>query len=245
MSVGETHWIDLHCHCLPDIDDGPACLEEALTLCRALVSDGIGTVVATPHQLGRFEGYCNAQDIRAATQALNQALKSNRIDLHVLPGAEVRVDERIMALLESDYLLTMADQGKYVCLELPYDVFLDIGSLLSLMKPKGIEVIIAHPERQRTIASNPQLVMNWADYDPVLEITCASLVGRFGSAIRNAAWALLELPLNAVVATDAHDTESRAPMMRAAFTAIEKRLGLERAQQLCREQALQIIGDVV
>ena len=51
---------DVHCHCLPHLDDGPESLEEALALCRKLVEDRVSTVVATPHQLGRFEGRTRA-----------------------------------------------------------------------------------------------------------------------------------------------------------------------------------------
>jgi tyrosine-protein phosphatase YwqE len=51
---GSNRCVALPCHCLPGLDDGPLGLKEALFLCRSLVSQGTTTVVATPHQLGRF-----------------------------------------------------------------------------------------------------------------------------------------------------------------------------------------------
>ena len=57
---------DIHCHCLPGVDDGPATMLESVTLCRALAADGISTVVATPHQLGRFSEVNEAGHIRQA-----------------------------------------------------------------------------------------------------------------------------------------------------------------------------------
>ncbi len=39
---------DIHCHCLPGLDDGPKDLARALRLCQALVEDGITEVVASP-----------------------------------------------------------------------------------------------------------------------------------------------------------------------------------------------------
>ena len=40
--------MDVHCHCLPGLDDGPQTAEAALALCRALVADGVTAVCATP-----------------------------------------------------------------------------------------------------------------------------------------------------------------------------------------------------
>src|SRR5437868_4866892 len=48
--------VDIHCHILPGVDDGPATLEDSLLLARALVRDGITMAIATPHQLGRYDG---------------------------------------------------------------------------------------------------------------------------------------------------------------------------------------------
>lgn len=47
--------IDLHCHILPGIDDGPNDLEGSLELARRAVSEGIATVTATPHVNSRFQ----------------------------------------------------------------------------------------------------------------------------------------------------------------------------------------------
>ena len=94
--------VDVHCHCLPGVDDGPATVGDALELCRALVDDGVTTAIATPHQLGRFDGRLTADEIRQAVLDLNAALRAREIPLAVVAGADVRVDERIPALLDTD-----------------------------------------------------------------------------------------------------------------------------------------------
>src|SRR5205823_5312387 len=111
--------VDVHCHILAGVDDGPVGLDETLALCRALVRDGITNVIATPHQLGRFDGRNLPAEIRAAVAELQATLDSRRIPLRVAPGGEVRVDERIPELLRQDRILTLADNGKYLLLELP------------------------------------------------------------------------------------------------------------------------------
>ena len=41
--------IDIHCHILPGIDDGPRNLEESSDLARMFVREGYRQVIATPH----------------------------------------------------------------------------------------------------------------------------------------------------------------------------------------------------
>src|SRR5437870_1213069 len=99
--------VDVHCHCLPGLDDGPPTITDALNLCRALVEDGITAVTATPHQLGRYDGRNSAPEIRRAVIELRQALVEAHVPLHIEPGADVRVDERIPELLEQDIVMTV------------------------------------------------------------------------------------------------------------------------------------------
>src|SRR3954451_18824303 len=106
--------VDTHCHILPGVDDGPATLNDTLALCRVLVRDGITTVIATPHQLGRFEGVTSATVVREAVAHLQATLGSRGMPIRVVPGAEVRLDPRIPQLLAEDHILTLADGNKHL-----------------------------------------------------------------------------------------------------------------------------------
>ena len=232
---------DIHCHCLPGLDDGPADMTEALALCRALVHDGVKEVVATPHQLGRFDGQCNAQIVRRAVEQLNQTLRENGVNLTVLPGADVRLDERIPQLLQSDHILTIADKGRYLLLELPHEVFIDPHVLLKQLDKAAVTAVITHPERHGYLASHPAYVNRWSEYRACLQITAASLVGGFGQQSQEAAWTFLQEGLPVVVATDAHDVGSRAPCMTAAYGCLSQRLGRSDARTLCVENPRRLL----
>src|ERR1700723_1863897 len=94
---GVAQSVDIHCHVLPGMDDGPPTPADSVELCRALVRDGITTVIATPHQLGRYEGQNSAADVRTAVSKLQLALAELKVPLHVVPGGDVRVDHRLDA----------------------------------------------------------------------------------------------------------------------------------------------------
>lgn len=243
---GETEpdagFIDVHCHCLPGLDDGPPDVPSALALCRALVADGIRTVVATPHQLGRYDGLHDVGTIRRAVKQLHDLLVEAQIPLHVLPGAEVRIDERIDDFVQSDQVLTIADNRRCLCLELPHEVFIDPEMLLAKLAQVGLYGVITHPERHMFLAEHPEYVRRWASYRPCLQITAASFLGGFGRRSERAAGAFLQEPLPVLVATDAHDTTGRAPCMTDAYRLLGRYWGRDWADILCIENPRRLVA---
>jgi protein-tyrosine phosphatase len=233
---------DIHCHLLPGLDDGPQTMAQALALSRRLVAEGIATVIATPHQLGRFDGRNDAVQIRRAVHRLNAALKERGLSLSVLPGGEVRVDERIGRLLEDDRVLTLADGGKYILLELPYEIFVNIEPLLAELSSMGIQAVISHPEKSGPLAARPSVLLRWLDYSAHLQITASSLVGNCGPAAQRAAWHFLSAGWASLVATDAHDTQVHKPQMRAAFRYIRTRLGHDIARLACIQNPARVVA---
>lgn len=233
---------DIHCHCLPGLDDGPETMAEALALCRGLVEEGIATVVATPHQLGRFDGCNEAAKVRNATSELSGQMQKAGIRLTVLPGGDVRVDERVCRLLETNRILTLADGGKYILLELPHEIFIDIDPLLKELATLNVRAIISHPERHNVLDKRPSAVLKWLDVGAHLQITASSLLGYWGPEAKRAAWHFLNSGWATLVATDAHDIDARRPRMRAAFGHISRRLGEDLARLVCIENPSRVIN---
>jgi protein-tyrosine phosphatase len=232
---------DLHCHCLPGLDDGPATMEDAVRLCRSLVIDGISTVVATPHQLGRYEGQNSGREVREAVDALTARLAEQSIPLEVLPGAEVRIDERIPSLVRGGSVLTLADRV-YLLLELPEIGFIDPMPLIRVLTAEGVFVIIAHAERYPEVQRGSESVSAWIEAGAALQINAGSLVGRFGLRAEQTAWALIESQSRLLVASGAHDAGNRPPMLSHAAEQIDMRFGFETAFRLCVENPRKVLG---
>ncbi len=224
--------VDVHCHCLPGLDDGPRDLSEALALCAALVDDGFTTVVATPHQLGRYDLPERAAAIRAAVAELNAVLRQEALPLVIVCGADVRIDERITQLISSGDVLTVADQRKHLLLELPHSQFVDPLPLIKQLSALGVQTILTHPERHRYLAADLGRPQAWIAAGARLQITAGSLLGAFGSAAHDYAWKLVEAGLVSLLATDAHSAAERPPCMTAALDLVAQAHSHPFAQRL-------------
>jgi protein-tyrosine phosphatase len=195
--------IDVHIHVLPAIDDGVRTLSDAVELARQAVSGGVTTVVATPHV--RSDYPTTPVQMEAAVAAVNDVLSSEGIALEVLPGGEL--DAAWVARLSADDLqrFSFAQGGRYALLEFPYEGWpsaLDAG--ISTLQRHGITPVLAHPERNPEVQRHPALLQQLVDGGALVQVTAASLDGRFGRSAQTTAHQLLERGLVHVLASDAH-----------------------------------------
>jgi protein-tyrosine phosphatase len=208
-----------------------------------LVEDGITTVIATPHELGAYEGCNSAPRVRDAVNSLNQALIAQAIPLRVVPGADVRVDDQLLGLLDSDQILTLGDGGRYILLELPQNTLINLMPIIRALSEREIVAVISHPERQANICRDLALLNPWLDGGALLQVTAGSLLGDFGPVAQKAAWEMLSLGVVSFVASDAHDHVQRPPAMTRAIQAITARIGHAVARKLCIENPGRILDD--
>jgi protein-tyrosine phosphatase len=232
-------FIDIHCHLIPGIDDGPDTWETTLGMARIAVADGIRTVIATPHQLGNYSGN-DGETIRRRTAELEHRLQAEGLPLRVLPGADVRIEPELMDELRGGNVLTLADRGRHVLLELPHDLYFPLEPVLDHLKSAGMTGILSHPERNLALLDQPHLVAALVDYGCLMQITADSLLGRFGSSCRQMSESLLADGCVHFVASDAHGVKSRKPRLRAAFERVAELAGLESAVQLCCTNPLSV-----
>lgn len=234
--------VDIHCHCLPGLDDGPKDVDDAVALCEALVADGITTVIATPHQLGRYDLANSADDVRSAVENLTAELKDREIPLEVLSGGDVRVDERIPRLIESGRLGTIADAGGHLLLELPHELFIDPIPIIERLRESGIQAVLTHPERYPYLQTLPDFARTCLEHGAVLQITSGSILGDFGRRAYDEAWRLILSGLVGIVASDAHDIARRPPRMTAAIDALKRTIGPAITRVLTIENPLRIVN---
>jgi protein-tyrosine phosphatase len=203
--------IDLHCHALPGIDDGPATIEEALELARAQVAAGVRTVAATPHVSHHYAGN-DAARIRAAVAELNAALAEAGIELEVVPGGEVALS-RALELDDDELAALRLGGGPWLLAEAPMSPAAPAGVEHGLRRlaDRGHRLLLAHPERCPVFLRDRDLLERLVASGMRCSITAAALTGRFGRDPQRFALGLLRDGLVHDVASDAHGTSMRRP----------------------------------
>jgi len=227
--------IDLHTHIIPGVDDGVESDEQALAFARIAVEDGIRTVVATPH-CNEGSWFNDRDTVLAGVERLRALLLREGIPLRVEPGAEVRLCPELVERVGDGRAPTLGDNGKTLLLELSltqHPVGLD--NVVFQLRLAGIEVLFAHPERIRHFQDDVRRYEELVRLGAYGQITAGSIVGVFGSAIREFSEELLRKGLVHVLASDAHDLRARAPRLSAARAAVARLVGEARAGAMCEE----------
>lgn len=207
------HVIDLHCHILPGIDDGPDTFEEALALARAAAATGTRTIVATPHVSWTYRN--EPDTIARLTGELNERLASAGVPVEVRTGAEVAVT-RVGDIDQAQLLRMRLGDGPWLLLEPPFTaVATGLDGLVMDLLSSGHRIVLAHPERCPAFHRDPRAIASLVQAGALTSITAGSLIGRFGGEVRRFARSLVEQGLVHNVASDAHDTIRRPPGMAA------------------------------
>lgn len=227
--------IDLHCHILPALDDGPAGMEEAVQMGRIAAADGIRSLVATPHVNGDL---LPPESIREAVQTLNGALQEAGISLEVLPGADTS------ALLPADVLRHYTiNNTHYVFLEFPHSYLpQNAGEMIFAAVLGGLTPIITHPERNPGILRQPDRLFSLIEGGALVQITAESLTGGFGQEARDCAFYLLRKEAVHFIATDAHSTRRRPPVLSRGMKAAARVLGDAKARRLVVENPAAVLA---
>ncbi|MFZ6848617.1 tyrosine-protein phosphatase [Undibacterium sp. RuRC25W] len=236
--------IDLHCHYLPGVDDGPEGAEEAIRLVKAAVANGITAAALTPHIHPRR--YPNSKTRLLHTFVRFQDLvKKHEIPIKLFLAGEVRVSAESLELFEEDEIpfLGEVDGFKIVLLEFPHDA-IPVGTqqfINKLLRMK-IRPLIAHPERNKQVMSDPERIRPFVDMGCWLQLTSASLTGGFGEPAKRVAIKLLEQELAWIIATDAHNMAHRPPDLANGMRALTEIVGKRLATRMVDTRPARILG---
>jgi protein-tyrosine phosphatase len=226
--------IDLHCHILPNIDDGAKSIDEALGLVALAVEQGITRMVATPHiHLGVFDN--NLQTIHSAYVVLSDALALTDLDIEVCVAAEVRITPEILQFIEQQQLpfLGRHQQKDVLLLELPSShIPPGTDKLIQWLLAHDVLPMIAHPERNRELQVHPDRIMPFVKAGCLLQLTAASLTGDMGPSPQQLSEYLLKRKLYSIVASDCHSLNRRPPKLALAYDAISQLVDEEYAYSM-------------
>jgi len=220
--------VDLHCHILPGLDDGPDKMEESLEMAKTAIADGITHVVATPHSDDKF--WFDFAQVRRLRDEL-QARVGNRIQFAT--GCDFHLNVENLALLRKEPRQFCINQHDYLLVEFnEISIPPAMDRTLHEMQLSGLRLIVTHPERNVILRRHPERLREWVRRGCFVQVTGNALTGAFGLTAQQIALQWIGEAMVHFVASDAHNNRSRPLRLQSAYDLVADRFGAEKARAL-------------
>ena len=230
-------FVDIHCHLIHGLDDGPKSEHESMLLARAAIRGGTAAITATPHRSFRY-----ALDSDLARRHLETLESKLGDDLFLFSGCELEIsDEGLRAFFADPQRYTL-NQGRYALVELRIET--PVGRLPQVRDQflrAGVTPILAHPERYGFAHEKTEVLAEWVAGGGLMQATGESFSGRMGRRPRATVFRLLDAGLLHFVASDAHDAVKRPPDLRQAWQTVAQRAGEDTARALFIHNGLHVL----
>jgi protein-tyrosine phosphatase len=226
--------VDLHCHILPGLDDGPDTMEESMAMVESAIADGVTHVVATPHSNSKyFFDFAHVRRLRDELQAkAGERLKiATGCDFHLNPEnlESLRNDARQYCINQGDFLLVEFNE---------FSIPPSMDQTLYAIQLAGVQPVITHPERNTILRSRPERLKKWIRQGCFAQVTGGALTGGFGAGSQQDALRWIAEGLIHFVASDAHNTRSRPLRLQPAYNLVVDQFGEEKARALFHDNPL-------
>jgi protein-tyrosine phosphatase len=231
--------IDIHCHILPEVDDGPKTWDVAEAMCHMAARDGIRHMVATPHANERFF---------YDREYLNKLLQQLQGRIGPVPELSLGCDfhlsyENMQSALEDPARFRIG-KSRYLLVEFNnFSIPQQLDRWLDLMVQREVVPIVTHPERNPILQKDGERVLGWVKLGCAVQITASVLTGSWGERSFRAAEWLLNKGAVHFLATDAHDTSRRPPVLSRARQWVAQHFDARLAKVLVEDNPAAVIHD--
>jgi len=231
--------VDMHCHLLAGLDDGPRTDEDALAMCRIAYEEGVRIMAATAHQNEQWPAV-TPDRIRQAARNLAQHLREADLPLTVFPCAEVMVHPDLEIAWNKGDLLSIADRRQFVLLEMPHQLFVDLRNTVVGLRQDGVRPLLAHPERQPEFLHEPGEIEELIEAGCLVQVSASSVTDpaspRDGRALKS--W--FQRGVVHCLGSDGHSPRRRPPRMADAYRQICRWVGVAHADRICSTNGMAI-----
>jgi protein-tyrosine phosphatase len=227
-SIPSCSFVDIHSHVLYGLDDGAQTVEQAVAMLEMAASGGTSDIVGTPHSDLTYQ--FQPEIIAQRVTELNAALGGR---IHVHSGCDFHLHfDNIQDCFQNPTRYTINHQ-RYLLVEFAdQHIAKTTAEVFRRMLSLDITPVITHPERNPLLRRQMDEMVNWARAGCLVQVTAQSFLDRFGKAARRAADELMDRRLVHFIASDAHDTADRTPLLAEAFAYVEDCYGAVRAKEL-------------
>lgn len=234
------HYIDLHSHILPGVDDGAEDLQETMEMLQTAYKEGIRCMIATPH-FHPSRGHRSPETMKRKVAIVRKLAAKIDPKFRIYLGTEIYFTQEVPEKLERGEILTL-NGTRYVLVEFsPGDSYEHIYRSIQLLQMQGYEVILAHVERYGNVRADLSYAEELVRTGVRLQINAGSITGKYGKEAKKYVQQLMELDLVFGVGTDAHHASMRSPKMRKAADMVEKKYGEEYRRRIFFDNAASLL----
>ena len=236
--------IDIHCHILPKVDDGPKSLDESKKMIDMAYEDGIRGIVLTPHFNHPID-FKASLAVEEAYGLVKAYVEEKYGDLSLYLGAEVYIEKDYHRSIERIEDIHRINNSSYVLMEFPRDIKKEvIIEIIHEAKIRGIRPVIAHIEMYEDIVKNIDCMEKIKLEGALIQVTASSLMGKQGLKIRDFIRKAISKGYVDVIASDAHGDRKRRPRLGEAYEYVNKNYSQEVADKLFIKNPSLLIGDL-
>jgi protein-tyrosine phosphatase len=232
--------VDMHCHLLAGLDDGPRTENEALAMCRIAYEEGVRFISATAHQNERWASV-TPERIRQTSIHLSEMLRKSNIALTVFPCAEIMAHPGIEVSWRAGDLMSVADRGKYLLVEMPPAVRVDVAALVRVLIQTGIRPMLAHPERHEELLHEAGVMEGLIRAGCLVQVSAGSIVNPACRRDERALKSWFRRGVVHLVGSDGHSRSRRPPRVKAAYERIQRWAGNAMADRVCSTNGMAIL----
>lgn len=214
----------MHCHIIPEVDDGAADIDEAIKMLKMEYKEGVRTIIATPHfRVGMFE--TSPEKIIHQFELLKKEAQRNQCGIDLYLGCEFHANMDMIKYLKDGRARTMAG-SRYVLAEFSgKDDKRYIRERLYSLISFGCRPIIAHIERYSCLRRDVSFIQELVEMGAYVQVNAGSITGDLGFGIKMFCRKLLKEQMIHFVGTDAHGMKYRSPKINEAYSYIAKMMG--------------------
>ncbi|MGF6989659.1 protein-tyrosine phosphatase [Lachnospiraceae bacterium PM6-15] len=223
--------VDMHCHILPEVDDGAEDLKTAIRMLAEEQRNGVTKVILTPHfRRGMFETKMPLK--RKQFQRLKAAVKHYEMNIQLYFGCEYHAGRHMIDRLDQESGYRM-NGSRYVLIEFSSTHSYDyVRERLYRLLSNGYCPIVAHLERYECFYQEFDRVNELLRMGVHIQITAAAVLGQMGYRQKRFCKKLLKRGLVHYIASDAHDLGKRRVNLQECATYVEKKYGRELAEEV-------------
>mgnify|MGYP006374880835 FL=1 len=234
--------IDIHSHILPLVDDGSKSVDMSLEMLDQAYRDGTEEIILTPH-LAYAYGFDNPREkIENLFEEFRNIVWDVGIPIKLHLGCEFLYSSKESFEKHFKDITTLADT-KYLLVEFYFDVNEDvILEAVESVLEKGCIPVIAHPERFEAFQTNTELAPRIIEMGGYLQMNKGSILGDYGSIVKDTVYDLLDRRLIHLVGSDAHNLRNRYPAMYESFEKVKTYFGSSYAKRIFNENPEKLLN---